>query len=379
MSTVTETACATWFTVTGNSDYYWRGTAPARAIGAKWVSVPEDGGPEGSKAGGFFAFTQPNDDTAFPWQVEPEPFYPLVEGSAVVWTRPDPTRAIHALAMKEYMGARTVAEVDDNYLSDTKFNIYMKSNGFGPKDRDAHLKAVASMDAAIFTTGWLRDTYRQAIRKQFRGLPHPDMFVCGNHLFLDDWPELDERDGRLRVGWMGSASHLWDVDNAWAALMFARQEGCETVMVGFNPAEPEHAVETKKSLFKVRQWRKAVDRFVPWVKMDGTSRLSLPLDIGLSPLLYNDFTLGKSDVKNVEYAISGAAIVCQNHPVYNRHWRHEETCLMAGSSGEMLECVKRLIRDPKLRRELVENAQQYVREERNIESRAGEWREAVLG
>lgn len=379
MTVATETACASWYSVVGNSDYYWRCTAPAKVIGAKWVPIPEDGGPEGSGAGGFFAVTQPNEDTAFPWQLEPQPFYPTVEGSAVVWTRPDPTRSIHALAMKEYHGVRTVAEVDDNYLSDTKFNIYMKSNGFGPKEREQHLKAVASMDAAIFTTTWLKDTYRQAIRKTFPNMPHPDMFVCGNHLFLEDWPERIEQDGPLRVGWMGSASHLWDVDHIWGAMMHAGLEGCERVMIGFNPAEPEHPVETKKSLFKTQQWRKAVDRFVPWVKLDGTSRLSLPLDIGFCPLLYNDFTLGKSDIKAVETTISGAAVIAQNHPVYNRNWTHEETCLLAGSPAEFVDCLRRLIKDSVLRRELVENAQAYVREERNIETHAGEWREAVLG
>jgi len=363
--------CATWLTIVGNSDYYWRVTAPARAIGAKSVQIPDENG--------YSIVMEPNTDSMFPWAVEPDIWYGALEGSACVWTRPDPSRAIHALAMKETYGVRTVAEVDDNYLSDTKFNIYMKSNGFTPEHRFAHLKSIASMDAAIFTTEWLRDEYWREIKKAFRGFPKPEMFVCGNHLFADDWPEVVERDGPLRVGWMGSPSHLWDVDNIWAAMMFARQSGCETVMIGFDPSEPEHAVESQRSLFKTRQWKKVGASIVPWVKMDGTRRLALPLDIGLSPLLTNGFTLGKSDIKNVEYTIAGAAVICQSHPVYTKHWKHEETCLLAGSPHEFIEATRRLIRDPKLRRELVANAQAYVREERDIVKRAGEWREAVLG
>jgi hypothetical protein len=317
----------------------------------------------------------------FPWSVEPEITYPAVEGSAVVFTRPDPPRAIHAQAMQETLGIRTVAEVDDNYLSPVKFNIYMKSNGFDKTARMSHLKSVSSMSAAVFTTEWLRDAYWKEIRKNFsgKGFRLPEMFVCGNHLYLDDWPEPVERDEPLRVGWMGSPSHLWDVDNIWAALMFAKQEGCETVMVGFDPAEPEHAVETEKSLFKTKQWKKVGATNVPWRKLDGTTRMALPLDVGLCPLLYNEFTLGKSDIKAVEYTISGAAVVCQSHPVYTKHWKHEETCLLAGSPHEFIEATKRLIRDSKLRRELVVNAQAYVREERDITKHAGEWKEAVLG
>jgi glycosyltransferase involved in cell wall biosynthesis len=366
-------AAATWYTVVGQSDYYWRVVAPARALNAKTVMVPD--------VGGYFAFTQPNSDTEFPWQVEPDISYPSLEGDACVWTRPDPTRAIHALAMQETYGVRTVAEVDDNYLSDTKHNIYMRSNGFDANHRRLHLKSVASMDAAVFTTEWLRDTYRAAIREEFRKFPHPEMFVCGNHLWVQDWPDLVERDSGspLRVGWMGSPSHLWDIDVAWPALMYAKQEGCETVLIGFDPSRPEHSVETQRSLFKTKQWAKVQARHVPWRQMNSSERLSLPLDIGLCPLLYNGFTMGKSDIKAVEYAISGAAVVASNHPVYSRGWKHEQTCLLAGSPNEMLECVRRLIRDPRLRQELAENAREYVREQRDIEMHAGEWHEAVFG
>lgn len=365
---------ATFFTVVGNSDYYWRVVAPAKAIGAKSVQIPEDTG--------LMTVLEPNTDSVFPWAVEPDIWYGALEGSAAVWTRPDPTRAIHAQAMEHQYGVRTVAEVDDNYLSDTKFNIYMKSNGFNPKHRLSHLKSVSSMKAAVFTTEWLRDEYWKAIRKEFgggKGYRVPEMFVAGNHLFLEDWPEPIERDGPLRVGWMGSPSHIWDVDNIWAALMFAKQEGCETVMVGYDPSEPEHAVETEKSLFKTQQWKKVGARIVPWKKLDGTTRMSLPLDIGLCPLLYNGFTLGKSDIKAVEYTISGAAVIAQSHPVYTRSWKHEETCLLAGSPHEFIEATRRLIRDSKLRRELIQNAQEYVRNERDITKHAGEWRAAVLG
>lgn len=364
---------ATWFTIVGNSDYYWRVVAPATAIGAKTVQIPEEGG--------YYAVTQPNDDSVFPWSIEPEITYGALEGDAAVFTRPDPPRGMHAQAMEEVYGVRTVAEVDDNYLSPTKFNIYMKSNGFDAKHRLSHLKSVSSMKAAIFTTEWLRDAYWKDIKKEFggRGYRLPEMFVCGNHLFLEDWPGPIKRDGPLRVGWMGSPSHLWDVDNIWPALMYAKQEGCETVMIGFDPSEPEHAVESAKSLFKTKQWKKVGATNVPWRKLDGTTRMALPLDIGLCPLLYNQFTLGKSDIKAVEYTISGAAVVCQSHPVYTRHWKHEETCLLAGSPNEFIEATKRLIRDPELRRSLVVAAQEYVRTERDITKHADTWREAVLG
>jgi hypothetical protein len=54
-----------------------------------------------------------------------------------------------------------------------------------------------------------------------------------------------------------------------------------------------------------------------------------------------------------------------------------ETCLLAGSAQEFLECTELLIRDENLRQKLVKNAQQYVREERGLKQLKDEWMAAV--
>lgn len=367
------TPTATWYVVTGNSDYYWRVNAPAKAIGAKVVGIPEEGG--------FYALTQPNDDTAFPWtETDEGADYPAQEGPAAVWTRPDGPRSIHALTMRKQHGTRLVAEVDDNYLANPRLNLFMRSNGFGPKERVQHLKACAWMGNLIVTTPELRDIYWKGIKREFGRRHLPDFHVVGNHLFLEDWPERVERDGPLRVGWMGSPSHVWDLDLAWAAMLHARNQGCETIVVGFNPADPDDfQITSDRAYDKTLQWGKAVSRAVPWVKLDGTSRMALPLDIGLCPLLHNEFTVGKSDIKAVEYTVAGAAVVASATPVYTRNWVHGETALLASSPQQMLDHVDLLIRKPGLRERLVANAQQYVREQRDITRHASEWQEAVLG
>lgn len=367
------TAPATFYVVTGNSDYYWRVNAPAKAIGAKVNEIPEEGG--------YYAVTQENSDSPFPWHLTEEGAeYPNHEGSAAVWTRPDLARATHARAMREQHGIRTVAEVDDNYLSNPKLNLFMRSNGFSPEHRTHHLKACASMGHVIVSTPELRDIYWKGMKQEFGRKLVPPISVCGNHLFLEDWPERIESDGPLRVGWMGSPSHVWDIDLAWAAMLHARNQGCETIVIGFNPADPDDfAITTDRAYEKTRQWDKAISKAIPWVKMDSRSRLSLPLDIGLCPLLHNKFTMGKSDVKAVEYTIAGAAVVASATPVYTRNWVHGETALLASSPQEMLNHVDLLIRKPALRERLVEAAQQYVREERDITKHADEWREAVCG
>jgi hypothetical protein len=362
--------------IVGSSDYYWRVTGPAKAIGAKPILIPE--------IGGAYSILTPNDDTEFRWSMDAKAdkdfiHYPDVEGSSVVWTRPDLWRATHSKAMKEQLGLRTVAETDDNYLSQAKFNIYMKSNGFDATNRKQHVQAMASHEVNIYSTEWLRDTYWREMRSLYEAKMLPEAHVVGNHVFPEDWPARTEHDGPVRVGWMGSPSHIWDVDLVWAAMMAAKQGGATTLMMGYDPCDPPHAVTSQKSFDKIKQWRKVGHQVVPWQDLDWYSRMEIPFDIGLAPLLYNDFTLGKSDVKAVEYAIAGVAPVLQNHPVYNKTWKHEETCLLAGSPAEFINCTLRLMADDALRERIVSNSQQYVREERDLWKRAVEWKQAVLG
>src|SRR5262249_23733412 len=108
-------------------------------------------------------------------------------------------------------------------------------------------------------------------------------------------------------------------------------------------------------------------------------RRYLNIDIGLAPLVNNDHTMGKSDIKGLEYTMSGAAFVAQNNLVYNRTWKHGETALLAGGPDEMAHAVADLINNHRQREELAEAAKQYVLEERTIQGNLHEWQEAIVG
>lgn len=402
MSTAVATATATWYAVSGGNDCYWRAEAPAKAVGGKACLIAED-------TGGT-AVTQPNDHTDFRWFIRVllesgeqrefrttdswheftfdrprihnyEIVYPDHEGAAI-WVRPDHVRERHSSFMRG-QGFRQIAEVDDNYIGDPKLNLFMRSNKWDEKAVTEHLTSLARHDAIVFSTNYLRDLYFKTMKKRWGKAALPEFHVCGNHVDLEDWPERVEREDKLRVGWMGSPSHIWDVDLAWPALLMASRMGCETWMIGFNPALPETQVQPgdlhPRWKTKIREWEKVGFKHVPWRKPEQYERLGLPLDIGLCPLLTNEFTLGKSDVKAVEYTIAGAAVVAWNNSVYNKTWKHGETALLVGSPSEMIDAVTRLAQDDRLRERLVENAQEYVREERGLKQLRAEWLAAING
>lgn len=399
----------------GFNDIYWRCEAPARAIGGKTLLVNEDDVTE--------SLVYPNDSTPFRWHLHLDTedgrlvcksreewerlctdrtrftniqaTYPDVEGTAI-WTRPCLVRATSARQMQEH-GVRTISEVDDNYIANPRFSIALRLQGWDEEGIDLHMKATCSMDAIVFSTELLRDMYAFEMRRRWktwfarepkaRWPKYPELHVCRNNVDDRDWPEIVERDGPIRVGWMGSHSHIWDVDLAWPALMYASQNGAETWMIGLDPTgdeEPEITIDdrpmrTARSLEKQNAWRRVGFKHIKWRQPKQYERLALPLDIGLCPLLTNKQTLGKSDVKFLEYAISGAAVVAQNNAVYNKTIVHGETGLLVGGPSEMIDAVALLMKNEKLRQELVANAQQYVREERGLKQMRTEWTAAISG
>jgi glycosyltransferase involved in cell wall biosynthesis len=291
-----------------------------------------------------------------------------------VFTRPDKPRATHALTMRE-QGVRIVAEVDDNYLSDRNLSLAMR-HLHDRGDRRRHLEAMGCFDRIIVTTRWLRDYYAKALRKELR--VRPEFFVCGNHVDPADWPQRIERDGPLRVGWMGSPSHVWDIKLAYPALKWAADQGHEVVIIGMDPDwRPQSWIRDQGAMRRGEAFGFQY-RHVPWVDPRQFNRqlAAYPLDVALAPLLRNEHTLGKSDVKWLEYSMSGAATVASNGTVYS-DIEHGETGMLAGGREEMLLWTKELCRNTPLRETLVANAQQHIRETRLIEHHAHEWREAI--
>jgi len=376
MSTVATAPC-TWYAVHGAADLYWRVRVPAKAVGAKLQLLPEKTATA--------PLSTPNAGSVFPWHMTDEgAHYPAQEGNAV-FTRPDQVRAAHALAMRLTDDVdRVVAEIDDNYTAQNLTAIVSDSGrqrlDIGRLDADkirvSHMKALLVFDALIVTTKYLQNTYFKAFR-ELGG--KQDIHLCANHVDPDDWPAPKPSSERLRVGFMGSASHHRDVALAYGALRWASDHGHEVVFCGHDPhwRVGDEFVRAYQSLYRPAGY--AIDyTHIPWRSNVERSELVWPLDIAVAPLERTAFTLGRSDVKALEYTMSGAAMVLANHEVY-ADWRHGDTCLKANGPEDFQRQVERLCRSSRLRDELVLRATDYVRRERLISHHVDEWQEAIHG
>lgn len=406
----TSAATATWYPQKGSNDTWFRCDAPAEAVGGRVSYLHERNLDR--------AVTQPNRDTGIPWHAVFETAdgpkivrtkkewtavskerlqytslgveFPAHEGAAV-WTRPCGRRAILAQAMRE-QGILTIAETDDNYFADKWWNLHQRQVDWNDAAKEVVCRAMASMDRNVFSTAWLRDRYHREYKRRLGKKHLPELFVCRNHVPRADWPERDPGDGRLRVGFMGSGSHVWDINQAYAAVHAAKTYGdATTTMIGYNPGNPDREpdeitvdgeviqLRSEKSKRYRDKWAAVVDTHIPWIDPGEYRRAPLPLDIGLAPIARaDDFTMGKSDAKALEYTISGAACVLSGAGIYtSAGWKHEVNCLVATSWREMADATLRLCRDPGLRYELVTAAQDMVANERNEDNLREEWGAAL--
>lgn len=397
---------STFYAVKGpNGDLTWRVESPAHAVGAKVSYIPD--GEQGGQA-----LFWPNKSEFFPWSLKLEhqdgsreiiqsreaweavcatrqgetpdifPEYPKHEGDAAVFTRPLAFGATHMMGLRR-QGVRVLAEVDDNYLAPQHLNFFMKKasqdlekDGKSWNDyRDDHARSICAGDGIIVSTDHLRDVYWKGLSKLFGKRHLPEIFVCRNHVdkrFIPASHVPPREDGRLRIGYMGSDSHAWDVDLIYEACAEAYINGHEIVFIGIDPKNinPKYRMTRKN-------WGMLDYTHIPWTNdYRGTA---LPLDIGFCPLVADEHTLCKSDIKALEYGLSGAAAICQNNLVYNRTLKGEENVLFANSPMEFVVQMRRLIKDAELRKSLVDGMNEYIKNERMIEDNAQEWREAVLG
>ena len=396
---------ASWYAVKGpNGDLTWRVESPARAVDAQVRYIPD--GDDGGNA-----LYWPNTSDVFPWRlhvtyddgsveiiesreqwekaaeerrvlVDREVEHPAHQGDAAVFTRPLAFGAAHMIGLRQ-QGVRVLAECDDNYLSDKHLNYFMeraaadlqKSGKTWADYRDDHARSICAGDGIIVSTAHLRDVYWKQLRALFGKKHLPEIFVCRNLVderFVPQELVPPREDGKLRIGYMGSDSHLWDVDLIFEACAEAFINGHEIVFVGIDPANINPKYRRSK-----KSWGSIDYTHIPWTNdFRGTA---LPLDIGFCPLLVDEHTLCKSDIKVLEYGLSGAAAVAQNCLVYNRTLTHEENVLFANSPAEFVHQMRRLIKNPSLRESLVAGCREYIETERMLMDNAQEWKDAVYG
>ena len=84
------------------------------------------------------------------------------------------------------------------------------------------------------------------------------------------------------------------------------------------------------------------------------------IDIGLYPLPQNDWVLGKSGLKAIQYMAFGLPTVATNVGTTSRIIRNMDNGILVKEDDEWIKSLEMLIKNPDIRKKLGENARKTV-------------------
>lgn len=331
---------ATWWVQATPGTTYWRCQVPAKRLPGQALDL------------------ETSDLQGMPY----EPVFPRQQGASV-WQFPgNTTRALLMAAMMDN-GVRTLVEVDDDYTRESPF-MRNASERSWYLDR-AHCKGddhnfETHSDICRFADGIICSTDRLA--NVYSDL-NEHVYVCRNSVDPDDWQfERPEPDGIFRIGWAGSSSHTLDQHLVKRAMHWAAQQPNVEVIVfgGVGLAEG----------WKVRH--------VPWTDSVAEYRrqlVGLGLDVGICPLIPEQWAQGKSDVKALEYAMAGAMPIVSGGVEPYKEWRDRTSTCFSAKDWE--QTLKWAVGHQDEVKQLAKQAKDYVLGERTIAHEIKAWEEAL--
>lgn len=343
---------ATWWTQKTNAVTYVRCVLPGRYLPGKTVMFDHaDAKLDGEHEDG-----------------SPRVAFPNQEGGAAIWQFPG--NSVRALMMRAQRmnGLRTLVEVDDNYQvmppnpppgfrqEWTRTIVEATRDGTDLHSREAHREICSNpavCDGVIVSTRFLEKRYRSLT---------PNVYRCLNCVDPVDWEPIQKRDdGILRIGWAASHSHWHDGPLLTQAMRWLQgQDGVEIVLIGLQP------------------WPDLEATRVPWTYTLEDYRRSLQLlDVGFAPVLQNEWANARSDLKVLEYAMSGAMAVVSRTEPYHDWWERDSPCLTATTARDFLRAAQWCVAHRDEVRSIAAQARERVLAERRIEDNIWRWEEAI--
>lgn len=313
----------------------------------------------------------------------------------VVMHRPSSEEWFKFIKLIQKTGKLFVADYDDNPFKTSPLNPFYGHIGVeeveyvwpdGRKEwlwRDGQTSKSGKVIFNIERNIHYRETFRANFKKadmvtcttpeladEFKKI-NPNTVVLPNVItpeWFPDTPEFKKKE--IRVCWQGGASHYEDLFFIHPVIerILKKHDNIKFVFFGDSRF---------KGLFKDCDQSK-ID-WNTWVSHDVYPyKLSLlNCDIGLCPVVDNEFNRAKSAIKWMEYSMVGMASVASNIPPYSSVIKDGETGLLCGEDEKQWEdAIDRLIGDANLRNSIAKNAKEDVLKHHNIHNKIHLWHNA---
>lgn len=277
-----------------------------------------------------------------PFNTHPlNPYYQFIGTEEIQYQWSDGTR--------EMLWSRNPMEHGGRYL-DIEQNIAR---------RDLFRASFKSADMVTCTTPYLADNLKKI---------NKNTIVLPNLIDFNFWPQVELIKKEVRIGWQGGASHyedLWIVKDTIKEIL-RKHANVKFVFMG----DPRFY-----GLFKDIP----ADRVecYNWCKMDvyPYKLACANIDIGLCPLVDNEFNKNKSAIKYFEYSMCKSATIASDMLPYSPCITHgKDGLLVKGEDSQAwFDAIEKLVLDKTARQTLGENAYENIRENYNADKGAHLW------
>lgn len=265
-------------------------------------------------------------------------------------------------------GVKFIVDQDDNLFEGRPSHGFYKELSKGSPDRAIVGAFCSFADAMICSTEPLKDYYTKWFKEVHkREIP---MFVSPNYNDIKDFDfePLRIKKDKITIGWAGSRSHYDDLKMVMPALKYIlnKNKNVELELCG--------GVEEEKV-----EWlfgdtsQEYLDRVILTPGTGGYDTYPAFLankgwDIGIAPLIDDEFNRCKSHIKWMEYAMYKVPCVASKvYPYYKdiqgkKVIQHAKTGFLAKGKEDWIKYLQLLIDNENLRRKIGENAYNYVKE-----------------
>jgi len=310
----------------------------------------------------------------------------IIEADIILIPRPQDDRWFDFIKIAQKHGKIIVADFDDHPFTISPFNPAYRHYGTSEFDykwpdgtvtpiwkdgeKEFHIEenitrqdyfkaAFKRVDLISTTTPILQDIFLKL---------NKNSVVLPNLIDFNLFPEIECVKKEIRIGWQGGVSHYEDLYMVAPAIkkIIAKYDNVKFIFFG-----DVRFYGLFKDIPKDKiEWH-------PWVQNVAYpyKLVILNLDIGLCPLIDNEFNRNKSAIKYFEYSTIKIPTIASNIPPYSPIMTNEENGLLVSDDG-WFEVMERLIKDKTLRDSLAKRAFDNIYWNHNADKFAHLWMDA---
>lgn len=265
----------------------------------------------------------------------------------IIWQTYFTNPTFYALlkVVKARFGTKFVIDVDDDLFAIKLDNpVWLKLT-----DENVYHMQCMVRDADYITTS--TEALAETIRSKRDHKPE-SVYVLPNYISDDYKHDPIDNGDKLVIGYFGGSSHIGDMNNTGVI------PALEKIMHEYKHVHVETCgmpIESylPKARYKYNEGGQGTD----WITKVFPA---LNYDIALAPLEESLFAEGKSQIKWQEATRMGSAFIASNVGPYKDLHNGFDALLVNNNTEEWYEAIKKLVDRPKLRKELVSNAQNQL-------------------